>query len=221
MKFSCSQMKFALALLALVAASSARVEAVTCRDNLNDEVMDFYALLPADEMIAITVRYISEDKQFQDMIKFFKSEEFKNLVQKVEELEETRNLMNYMQKAGIDIYGAVNKLNKALGLPPLTPPKTATFSSFKTGGIRGYLDEIEALIPVDKLKALYEEKLQCKVWGDFIKQLKSPEFQELVNKVYREPVVQHLLKRARELGVDLELVAKILKEMLGITVGKF
>ncbi|XP_012227643.1 protein G12 [Linepithema humile] len=214
-------MKFALALLALVAAASAKIEIPNFgRGELHKDIQEFLDMLPQEEIFAITLEYFSEDKEFQAMVEYLLSDEFRDLVKEVEALPEIKVLMDYIHEAGIDIYTIVNLLNEMIGLDPLTPP-SSFFAVRKqiTGGIRGYVDDIMAILPLEELNDLYEKKLkESKAFADFIAQIESENFQEIVNKVYANPKTQELLKHAEAAGIDLELIKELLKVLWGIKI---
>lgn len=213
-------MKFALALLALVATTSAKIEIPNFgRGELYKDMQEFLDLMPVDQMLSICVEYISEDAEVQRYFEYLQGPEFKKLVGDVEGMKEIKVLMDYIHNAGIDIYKMVNMLNDLLGLPHLTPPDFAQ-RNYKTGtGVRGLLDDIEKIIPVDEIKALHEKKMkESKAYKEFIDQLSSPNFQEIVNKVYANPTFQKMLTEAKKAGVDLKLVKDILETIFGIKI---
>jgi len=213
-------MKFALVLLAIVAAASAKIEIPNFgRGELYKDIQEFLDLLPQDEILAITLQYYAEDKDFQNMLKYFQSAEFKDLVVDVEALPEIKVLMDYIHNAGIDIYKIVNLLNEVIGLPSLTPPSTFVITSGITGGIKGYVRDILAVLPQKKLQELYEQKLKnSEAFKKFVEQLESKNFQEIVNKVYVHPKFQTLLKHAKDANIDLILIKDLLKILWGITI---
>lgn len=216
-------MKFALALLAIVATATAKIEIPNFgKGELHKDIQDFLNLMPVDQIVAITLKYVGEDAEFQNMLKYFKGEEFKGLVKDVEGLPEVRELMNYLEKAGIYMYKMVNRLNDLLGLDHLTPPQILSLlegNDQATKGIRGYIDEIEAILPVEKLRTLYKQKLETsKAFADFVNQLKSPNFQKIVNSVYANEKFKNLLSKAAKAGIDLKLIKDLLKTILGIDV---
>ena len=222
-------MKFALALLALVATASANIEIPNFgRGELYKDIQDFIDMLPQKEIFATTLEYFSDDAEFQAMVEYFQSEGFKKLVQDVEALPEIKELMDYIHYAGIDIYQIVNMMNDLLGLGHLTPPDYAvgkhsvgkhSVGKQITGGIRGYVDDIMALLPLDELNDMYEEKLKTSPeFAKFINQLESDNFQEIVNTVYLHPTFQELLRHAEDAGIDLLLIKDLLKVLWGITV---
>lgn len=212
-------MKFALVVLAFVATASAKIEIPNFgRGELHKDIQEFLDLLPAEQIVQITLQYYTQDAEFQKMIQYFQTEGFKQLVKEVEALPEIKALMDYIHNAGIDIYKIVNLMNSALGLPPLTPPSFAIGSQI-TGGIKGYIDDILAILPKQQLQDLYDKKLMTsKAFADFVKQLESDNFQQIVNKVYANPKFQELLTHARNAGVDLVAIKELLEILWGIKV---
>ncbi|EFN71014.1 Protein G12 [Camponotus floridanus] len=215
-------MKFALALLALVATVSAgKIELPNFgRGQLHNDIQDFIDLIDTDKVINIFLQYVAEDAEVKDAIAFLESDEFKGLVVNVEHMSEVKTLMDYIHHAGIDIYQIVNLLNDFLKLGHLTPPDfTQRVHKQLTGGVRGLVDDILAVLPKDELNDLYEKKLKSSPeFAKFVDQLKSDNFQQIVNKVYANPTFQKLLKRADEAGIDLELIKNLLKVLWGIDV---
>ncbi|XP_011698091.1 PREDICTED: uncharacterized protein LOC105456024 [Wasmannia auropunctata] len=212
-------MKFALVLLAFVAASAAAPWKIpnVGRGELANELQEFLNLLPQQEITDITLQYYAQDAEFQAMIRYFKSTDFKQLIQNVRAIPEYKDLLEYVYYAGIDVYELQNALNKWLEMAAVQ--SDFAIDKHITGGIRGYVDDIKAAIrPVkNQLTELYKSKMQnSKVFQDFIAQLKSPKFQQLVNKVHEHPKFQELLKHAEKAGIDLKLVRDFLKAILGL-----
>ncbi|KAG5332150.1 G12 protein, partial [Acromyrmex charruanus] len=211
-------MKFALALLALVATASAYELPNFGRGNLHKDIQEFIDLVPIEKVIQITLQYFTEDEDFQRMIKYFRSEGFKQLVKDVEALPEIKVFMDYIHNAGIDIYKIVNELNSALKLPPLTPP-SYFIGTYITGGINGYIQDILAILPQQQLRILYEKKLTTsKEFADLVAQLKSDNFQQIVNQVYTHPKFQELLEHARTEGIDLIAIKELLESLWGLRI---
>lgn len=215
-------MKFALVLLAFVATASAKIEIPNFgRGELYKDIQEFLDLMPVEQILQITLEYNAQDAEFQSMIKYFQSEGFKQLVKDVEALSEIKVLMDYIHNAGIDIYKIVNLLNSGLGLPPLTPPSHVIGTQI-TGGINGYVKDIMAILPQEQLQDLYNKKLQTsKAFSDFVKQLESDNFQQIVNQVYVHPKFQELLTHARNAGVDLIAIKNLLEILWGIRIPSY
>lgn len=213
-------MKFALVLLAFVATATAAPWKLPNigRGDLAKELQDFLDILPQEEIAKITIEYYVQDAEFKAMIAYFKSDGFKQLLIEIRALPEYKTLMEYMYQAGLDVYKIQELLSKLLGITQ------DDVDGQITGGIRGYVDDIRAAVrPVkDRLIALYRQKMQTsKVFQDFIAQLKSPNFQALVNKVYGHPKFQELLKHAASKNIDLKLIRDLLKSILGIDIPSY
>ncbi|KYN21516.1 PREDICTED: uncharacterized protein LOC108759794 [Trachymyrmex cornetzi] len=211
-------MKFALGLLALVATTSAFEIPNFGRGELRFDIQEFIDLVPVNKIVQITLQYFTEDKDFQRMVEYFRSEGFKQLIQDVEALPEIKVFMDYIHDAGIDIYKMVNKLNSALKLPLLTPP-SYFIDTYITGGIKGFIQDILNVLPRQQLRDLYEKKLTTsKAFADLIAQLKSDNFQQIVNKVYVHEKFQELLTHARAEGIDLVAIKDLLEVLWGIRI---
>nr|XP_033340885.1 uncharacterized protein LOC117228909 [Megalopta genalis] len=218
---SSNKMKFIVAALAILAVSSPINAYKLPRVGtgvLADTLQDFMDLIPVDKIMSIVMQYLAEDKEFGTLVTFLKGPEFKALIHDAESLPEVVDLLNYGQKNGLDVYQIVNKINNFIGLPALTPPNT--FGTMKiTGGIRGFLDDVEALIPVDKIKELYHKKMATsKVFVDFMAKLRSPQAQTIANAIAANPNLKVLLVKAKKVGVDTGAVIQFLETFLGIKI---
>lgn len=209
-------MKFALVILVALAVSNP-LEAYKVPSigsgALANELQKFVDLIPLEKINAIISVYKKEDAEFQELLKYLQSSEFKLLVAEIEGFPEFIDILNYEQRVGLDAYYLVNEVNEYLHLSKLTPP----FSRAKTSGIRGFLDEVEALIPLDKLKNLYQDRLKnSAVFAEFINKLKSPTAQSLLNKLCASKNFNNFLSKAKSHGVHLDVVKKHLKNVLGL-----
>ncbi|XP_066592046.1 uncharacterized protein [Prorops nasuta] len=217
-------MKFTVSvLLVLAAASSINVFKIPDfgKGQLHNDLQDFINVLPVDNIIGIVLEYASIDEEVQKALEYVKSDKFKALVTEVEAISEVREIMAYLEKAGIYIYKIVNKLNGALGLPRIHRARLAAriASTQITGGLVGLVEDIKVIIPHQKLQNLYEEKLQnSKAFADFIAQLKSQKVQTIVNKVYANEHFQYLLEHAKKAGINVKAIKNLLETVLGIHV---
>lgn len=205
-----------MAVLALTSPLEAFTVPRTGNGALADELQKFVDLIPIKEIIEIVHRYKAEDIEFQQVLEYFQSYEFKTLITEIESISEWIHILNYAQSAGLDAYYLVNKVNEYLHLSPLKPNSRATRN---IGGIRGFLDEIEALIPTDQLKSLYLERVaNSAVFADFNRMLGSPIAQTLVNKLCTSINFNNFLTKAKNYGVRLDIIRVDMEERLGLTV---
>lgn len=124
-------------------------------------------------------------------------------------------MLNYLQSNGLDVYGLVNKLHDFLDLPPLIQALRKHVAR-RGVGVRGLLDDIEALLPLEKIKALYEDKLMSSPdFAALIEHLKSDEMKAMVQAINKNPAIQDINKRLKEQGVDVALVIDLLNKIFG------
>ncbi|XP_047368813.1 uncharacterized protein LOC124956696 [Vespa velutina] len=211
-------MKFAIALVAILATANAWTVPNLGKGELHKDLQEFVDLIPVDKVIELVKQYIAEDAEVKRGVAYTKTEEFKTLVQEIEAIPEYIKLLNCIYEAGVDSYYLVNRLHKYLGLPELTPPQS--FSEYGiTGGYKGLIEDVKPLIPKEKIKALYHQKLQTSpAFKQFIEHLSSPDFQKVVNTVYANPRFQYIVNKAKQAGLDLERIRDFLQTVLGITV---
>ncbi|XP_015127123.1 uncharacterized protein LOC107048468 [Diachasma alloeum] len=182
--------------------------------SLHDDFEDFVALVPLDKVIPIVTEYMQNDKEVQHVIEYVQSQDFKNLVTEVESIEDVLAFYNYLQQSGLDVYKVVNKLHELMGLPPLVPRVALARI---TGGVAGLIADIKAVLPVEKFRALYKEKLTSSPeFKSMIERLRSPKFQAIINKLFTNDTFLHLLKKAKEHGVHVDVIADLLVKLLGI-----
>jgi hypothetical protein len=79
-------------------------------------------------------------------------------------------------------------IHEVIGLPPYAVRKNTR----RGVGINGLIDDVIAVLPIDELKALFEEKLKTSEdFKVFIEAIRSPEFQ--VNIQHLNLVFQMLM----------------------------
>jgi len=82
--------------------------------------------------------------------------------------------VKFLDDLGVDATGKINTIHDIIGLPPLQ----ARRSTRRGVGVSGLVNDVLALIPVDELKALFQEKLQSSPdFQAFVKAVQSAEFQ--------------------------------------------
>jgi len=128
--------------------------------------------------------------------------------------------MNYLQNEGVDIYFLINEINKVLGIDQLLPPFHSYSVMQRTGtGLAGLFNDIKKVIPFSKFIRSYVQKMRTSsAFIGFVNQLKSYNFQQLVNKVYQINSFQIIVNGLKSRGVNTQLVADIMYIVLGITV---
>ncbi|XP_017753463.1 PREDICTED: protein G12-like [Eufriesea mexicana] len=215
-------MKFTLAVLAVVALFSPLNAWQVPRSGngaLADEVQDLVDLVPVEKMDAILKEYVAEDAEFQRLVTYLHSQEFTGLITDIESMPEFIQVLNYIQTAGVDIYSLVNKVNDYLNLTPLTPPLQRVRALRITGGIRGFLDDIKALMPRERFMALWhEKKATSTVFRDFVQFMGSTPVQTIVNRVCADARFHNILAMATRDHVNINDIKRFLENEFGLTV---
>ncbi|XP_071878303.1 uncharacterized protein [Bombus fervidus] len=212
-------MKFAavLAVLAFASPLNAYVVPRTGNGALAAELQDFADIIPLDDIVALLHEYVNQDSEMQAWFNYLQTNEFRNLVSDLESIPEFRDVLNYEQNAGLDAYYLANKINDFLHLSKLVPPNRVRRAV--TGGIRGYLDQVEAMLPMEQIRALFRQKLaNSKVFADFIHFLGSPTSQRLVDAVCAKPAFNNLLVKLQGYGVNLKKGRDFMENQLGLHV---
>ncbi|XP_046836337.1 uncharacterized protein LOC124431954 [Vespa crabro] len=211
-------MKLAVVLVAILAVANAWVVPNYDNSELKKDLQEFVNLVPVDKIKKLVLQYVAEDAEVQKGVAYAHSTEFKSLVQEVDAMPEYINLLNYIYRAGVDIYYYVNLIHKWLDLPELKPPKD--FSEYAlTGGYKGLVEDVKKLIPKDQIKALYRQKLETSpAFKELMDHFNSSEFKELYDAVYKDPRVKHMITVAKQSGLDLEKLKEFIKEICPICI---
>lgn len=188
---------------------------------LTKDIQDFKNLIDMKKVMQVVSRYLDDD-QVQTAMKYMYSEEFHALVRQVEALKEYQDLVLYLYHSGLDIFNFLEKVHKLFGMEDYVPPKVDNYDSFPTtfvnrGGVKGLVNDVIAVIPVDKFKALYNEKMQSSpAFRNFIQRLRDPEYNKIVSTIYKAPVFLEMRRKALAAGIDVEPVKHLFKKVFNI-----
>ena len=81
--------------------------------------------------------------------------------------------MKFLSDHGIDVVAIINTIHDVLGLPPFQPKQ----STRRGVGINGLIDDVIAVLPLDDLRALFDEKLKnSEDFRALVEAIQSPEF---------------------------------------------
>ncbi|KAK1121392.1 hypothetical protein K0M31_010194 [Melipona bicolor] len=182
---------------------------------LTKDLQDFLNLVDKKKIMNIVLSYM-EDDEVQRALAVVHSEDFHALVRKVEAMHEYQDLVRYLEDAGFDMAGLINKIHKLFGMEDYVPPYLMeTFANL--GGLKGLVNDVIAALPVDKLEALYKEKLRTSAaFKNFIDKLHSQDFQNIVSTVYKTPVFLEMRRKVIKDGVDLTPFRDFIEKFLGI-----
>lgn len=147
---------------------------------LQDDLNEFVDLLPVDKIIDIAVRYFLTDKDVQLTVAYITGPEFAAVWDQVFAQREIRDILDYLQEAGVDAYGFFNDLADLIGLSPVKPSE-AMKEAASGRGLNDLIDDVLAVLPKKELLELFNHKLQTSVeFKAFFEKLQSTDFQKLV-----------------------------------------
>lgn len=217
------QMNFALvlfAVLAIIGFGQAHQFPDFGEGPLHEDIQDILDLVPAEDILNVFFTYLAEDSEVADAFaNLISSNILRNLMEDFEAIPEVINLFNYLHKEGVDIYLLINKVNKNLGIKELEPPPSHAYSTMITGGIAGLFKDIKILFHYDDYIRIYVRKMKTSsAFVRFVNQLKSDNFQQIINKVYKINSFQIILNSLKSKEVNTRIVADIMFIVLGITV---
>ncbi|XP_012232432.2 uncharacterized protein [Linepithema humile] len=190
---------------------------------VQEELMDFLALVPVQQFLDIILQYINEDEQVKNAYIYMFTPEFHTLIRSIEALKEHQALVVFVQKAGVNVIEAIQQFHRSIGMEEYVPPKIESLLTHKAGlqkigdGMKGMLEDLYAVLPLDKIDALYKEKMMnSEVFAEFIAKMSSPEMQEIVTNLYNHPTYKDALMKTREKGLELEGLTKLASRIFGI-----
>lgn len=177
--------------------------------SLQDDFKDFLALIPVEKLKEITCSY-KDDTEVQLAVQYLRSEEFAGLVAAVREKETWTEFKNYLNDAGIDVEAVIGFVHI------LIVNGVCDSVASSRGGLKDLLNELKNAIPIDEVKALFQDKLQnsADFQGFFVK-ASSDKSRELVEEVIALDELQRVAAKLEELGFDLQKVKDFIYGLLG------
>ncbi|XP_011252309.2 protein G12 [Camponotus floridanus] len=219
-------MKFTLtlsAILVIIGLGQAHQFANFGKGPLHEDFQDFLDLLPLEKISNIVEDYWNNDPELKAAIEYvFTSGLLKDFYTEYEAIPQVIEYFNYLQKEGIDIYSAINEINKILDIKELVPPRMSYTNSTiqkRTGGIAGYYKDLFATLPLDKIIHLYAQKLKTSLaFVRYINEIKSNNYQQIVNKVYEIKSFKIMNNGLKSKGVNTEISEDIMYIVFGLNV---
>lgn len=217
-------MKFTLglfAILTVIGLGQAHQFPDFGKGQLHEDFQDILDLVPLEKIVGVIVNYVIHDNEVKDFLVELKNEAvIKDLLVDFQAIPEVINLLNYLHKEGINVYHTINVINRVLKIKELVPPNSQVYSpKRRTGGLHGLFKDIKQHIDYDVFISIYVDKLKTStVFVNFINQLKSENFQQIVNKVSEIKSVQFIVSRLEARSVNLKIVRDIMYLVLGINV---
>lgn len=203
-------MKVAIFVTLVAAVFSASAEDRT----LGDELKEFRALIPFNKINTLVFRYFGNDEEFQELVEYILSDNVLPGFVEVENIPEVRAILDYLHNHGSDIYTLLNKFHEILEIESSHRGNVARATY---GGLKGFVAELEKLIPVEQLYALYDRKLEeSPVFREFVEFVKSESSQIGVDKILKNEHVRNLIRFVKKKDVNLKIIADFVTALTGI-----
>uniref|UniRef100_A0A182N8T4 Protein G12 n=1 Tax=Anopheles dirus TaxID=7168 RepID=A0A182N8T4_9DIPT len=200
----------------VVACLMATVACAPTQRALTDDFDDFVELLPLDDLLTLALRYLVNDKEVQQVMLYLQGDEFAAVWDQFFALPAVRDLLNYLEEAGVPAYDSLNAVADFFGLAPLKPTVRSSFHLVRSGGLNGLLEEAVALLPLDELEALFEKKLQTSAeFKALFEKMQNFDHKQLRDLFEKSPEVQGMMRKLRDLGVDVDHIVQVVKDFFG------
>ena len=173
--------------------------------SLCQDLKDFKNLIPVKKMINLAHEYYVHDPEFKKAVDYIYSSEFKELTEKIKASPAVAEVKSYLKKKGFDARELVASQLRSMPQMKITG-----------GGFAGFFQDLQALIPVNEIKSLYDKKLvTSKKFALLIEIITSPELKSLTNKIRLDPTVQQAVKKLKSFDFDLHTVMEYLNSNFG------
>lgn len=196
-------------LLLVAFAFMGLVCAIPVGKSLQDDFKEFLALIPVEELKQITCSY-KDDAEVQLAVQYLRSEEFAGLVAAVREKETWVEFKDYLNDAGINVEVVIGFIHN------LIVNGVCDSVALSRGGLKDLLNDLKSAIPVNEIKALFQDKLQNSAdFQEFFAKVSSNKSRQLVEEVIALEEFQRVAAKLTELGFDLQKVKDFIYELLG------
>ncbi|KAK9679672.1 Insect allergen related repeat, nitrile-specifier detoxification [Popillia japonica] len=162
---------------------------------------------------SIIQRYIATDPEVQEVVAYLQGDEWAALVADVAQNPTWIEFKEYLLSEGIDLDAIIQYIHDLIG-----GLRSARMPTHKrtARSLRDMVDEIIAIIPVNDLLNVLNDKLQNS--ADFqrlFEVLSSDEARGLVEEVLALPEAQRIAQELRDLGINVDVALEFIFGILG------
>ncbi|XP_011706010.1 PREDICTED: uncharacterized protein LOC105461210, partial [Wasmannia auropunctata] len=164
--------------------------------------------------------YVEQDEKVLNALEYMFSPEFESMAREVEALKEYQAIVAYLEKNVLNVIDSVKTIGMQAYVPQIKIKGKSQIGIQKIGdGMIGMIEDLNNLLPTDKIDALFKEKMQnSKVFADFIGKLISPEMQKLAGDLLATQTYQNYINTAKENGLELVELGKLIIRVIGLKV---
>ncbi|KAL6261652.1 hypothetical protein P5V15_006740 [Pogonomyrmex californicus] len=217
-------MKFLLglfAVLAIIGLGQAHQFPDFGEGPLHEDFQDLLDLVPVEKIIDVVVDYIMHDDELLELFQDLQDNPkiIEDLLVDVQAIPELIKLLNYLQKEGIHIYPPKTLINRIHNIKEQVSSFYDSPANKRTGGLAGFFKDIKKHIDYEAFLSVYVDKLKTSTaFAKFINQLKSDNFQQLINKICKVKSVEYILKRLDARFVNLKFASDVMYLLFGINI---
>ncbi|XP_017771156.1 PREDICTED: protein G12-like [Nicrophorus vespilloides] len=165
--------------------------------SLVHDFQDIVDVIPLKEIIAIARKYLNNDAEFQKVVVYLQGPEWAGLVKQIAAHPAYQYLKNHMIQAGVDVDAVIKLIHDLIA--GAHPEGRSAFS------LRGFLDEVEAIVPKGKLLEVIEDKREnSSDFRAFFSVFSSQTGNRFVNDVRNFDEMKRLVASLKEIDVDLD-----------------
>ncbi|KAJ8880650.1 hypothetical protein PR048_017120 [Dryococelus australis] len=128
-------------------------------------------------------------------------------------------LNKYLCANGLRLFDHINKVNALLGFPPINVTDASSSSSSSEPGTRTFLailKEVEALLPLVNMKAVFDmKKASSTAFKNLYAMVNSTEFAAMVKEIHNLPSNQKANEMLAQHGVDYKDLFRVYQELIG------
>jgi len=193
--------------------------------SLSDDLQDIINVLPLDQISKIAERHSKTDPQFQEVEAYMKGAEWQTLLAQVEQQDAYKTLLKYLYQVGLDIQKIFDyikhlidqftKLSLATNLIVEDSGSTESAQT-DTESLRSFLDEVESIIPTQKLLAVVIDKMtHSEDFKNFYNELSRQDTYQIVERTRKLPQVQEMLQKLEGMDAKVDNAIAVVYAMLG------
>lgn len=104
--------------------------------NLSEDVNDFIEIIPKSEIKAKIEEYYRNDMDTQQIFEFMHGKEFQELRRNVLDLADVKDILQYLNRNGMNVKGIIRKIDNRLGISKIRPTSLSYASPQSLGKVK-------------------------------------------------------------------------------------
>ncbi|XP_052863918.1 protein G12-like [Anopheles cruzii] len=182
--------------------------------SLLDDYNQFVDVLPTDRLFRLANDYYSADTDFIAFLTYLEGREFSVVWQGILGLPAVHDFTKYLANSNVPVYDVINIVAAFIGQPSCFI--TSDLTASRRGGLKGFVKELFAVLPVVQWKQLYAEKMKnSPAFKEFINKLRGFDYVQIKDFYSSSREFRSFVKLFRDYGIDVGSWQNAVKKMLG------